>query len=707
MMLSGSNPNETVDTTVTATQLAAALVGPGVEVSNVVFTGGAGSTGSFSFTDPTVVGFGQGIVMTSGSATDVVGPNLAEDTSTAHVDPPGIGGPGDADLDTLAGFPTYDAAVLEFDFVPTANQVVFQYAFASDEYPEWVNTDFNDVFAFYVNGTNHAVVRQVAGDPASLFVPVAVNNINNGNPLYPDFVPTRPDLFRPNYFNPNGPSLIDLEQDGITNVLTFQAPVNRGVINHMKLAIADASDGVYDSAVFIQAGSLVSNENPVADLSVSPESGSAPLTVTAFVEGEDPNAAPLTYSVAWGDGTVSSGPLDQPSDDSEKTAALSHTYGTGGNYTVTLTVSNGTLVGTSTEDVEVFSVGSVVPVVTGQPTDQAVPDGGAFTFSATASGTPVPSVQWQISTDGGQSFTDIPGATDAAYSATAPLADNGNLYRAVFTNSEGSASTDPATLTVNPASPIVSLVNDTGWSSSDKLTNDGTLNVTGLASGAAVEYSTDGGGTWDVGFTPAQGLNTLLVRQTVAGNVSDATTFTFTLDTTPPALDPMFSALPPFLVNAAGITVSPNATDDSGIFAELAGAVDTSTAGLKSVTCSATDNAGNTASIDVPYTIGYGIVNVLPSAGASFGQKEHIPVSFQLVDANGLISDLSATGLLQDIQIAFDGLPWAGVRYNKKTDTFSSSLRIGKPSPGAHNVIISVAAGGVEVASANIPINVV
>jgi len=132
--------------------------------------------------------------------------------------------------EALAGFPSYDAAVLEFDFVPTANQVVFQYAFASDEYPEWVNTDFNDVFAFYVNGTNHAVVRQVAGDPASLFVPVAVNNINNGNALYPDYVPARPDLFRPNYFDPNGPSPIDLEQDGITNVLTFQAPVNPGVV---------------------------------------------------------------------------------------------------------------------------------------------------------------------------------------------------------------------------------------------------------------------------------------------------------------------------------------------------------------------------------------------------------------------------------------------------------------------------------------------
>jgi PKD repeat protein len=564
------------------------------------------------------------------------------------------------------------------------------------------------VFAFYVNGTNHAVVRQAAGDPASPFVPVAVNNINNGNPVvYPEFVPTRPDLFRANYFTPAGPSLIDLEYDGITSVLTFQSQVNPGVVNHMKLAIADASDGVYDSAVFIQAGSLVSNENPVADLSVSPESGPAPLTVTAFVEGEDPNGAPLTYSINWGDGTVSGGPLDQPSDDSEKTASVNHTYGAGGNYTVTLTVSNGTLAGTSTEDVEVFSVGSVAPAVTGQPTDQAVPDGGTFTFSASASGTPVPTVQWQVSTDGGQSFADIPGATDAAYSATASLADNGSLYRAVFTNSEGSATTDPATLTVNPAAPIVSLANDTGSSSTDKLTNDGTLNVSGLATGAAVEYSTDGGGTWDVGFTPAEGPNTVLVRQTVADYSSDATTFTFTLDTTPPALDPVFSAVPPFLVNAAGITVAPNATDDSGIFAELAGAVDTATAGSKSATCSATDNAGNTASVDVPYTVGYGITGVSPLAGATFRHTAAIPVSFQLVDANGLISDQSAAALLADVQVSFDNLPWVGVKYNKKTDTFSATLKTSKPVAGAHDLFIYVFVGGVAVASASVPLTVV
>ena len=61
-----------------------------------------------------------------------------------------------------------------------------------------------------------------------------------------------------------------------------------GVTNHMKLAIADASDGIYDSAVFIQAGSLVSNENPTADLGLDPDSGAAPLARDRDRRGRGP-----------------------------------------------------------------------------------------------------------------------------------------------------------------------------------------------------------------------------------------------------------------------------------------------------------------------------------------------------------------------------------------------------------------------------------
>jgi hypothetical protein len=434
----GINPGEIITTGLTATQLATMLVGSGVAVSNATFTGNAASSGSFSFSDPTVVGFSQGVLLTSGSAADVAGPNTSDSISTSYGTGSDLGGPGDADLNALSGFTTYDAAVLEFDFVPTANQVVFQYAFSSEEYPEWVNSPFNDVFAFFVNQVNYATVRKFAGDPTSPFVPVAVNNINDGNPADPTFTPVRPDLFRPNYFNPNGPSAIDLEQDGITRVLTFQAPVNPGVVNHMKLAIADASDGILDSAVFIQSGSLVSNENPVADLSLSPSQGSAPLLVTAIVEGEDPNGLPLTYTINWGDGSPNStGPLNEPTNDSEKTALVEHTYATGGDYIVTLTVSNGSLSGVSQEDVNVTGTSQAPSVTSIAPFSG--PTTGGTTVIITGTGFIVGQTSVTFGPNPATNVSVNPAGTQIT--ATTPAAVNVGTVEVVVTTPAGSSST--------------------------------------------------------------------------------------------------------------------------------------------------------------------------------------------------------------------------------------------------------------------------
>jgi hypothetical protein len=88
------------------------------------------------------------------------------------------------------------------------------------------------------------------------------------------------------------------------------------------------------------------------------------------------------------------------------------------------------------------------PAITQQPSDQTAGDGASATFSAAASGSPVPSVQWQVSSDGGTDWTDVAGATSATYSFTASSGENGYEYRAVFTNSVTSATTDSAVLTV-------------------------------------------------------------------------------------------------------------------------------------------------------------------------------------------------------------------------------------------------------------------
>ena len=112
-----------------------------------------------------------------------------------------------------------------------------------------------------------------------------------------------------------------------------------------------------------------------------------------------------------------------------------------GNYTYSTTAS-------TTADI---SLGSTAPVVTSNPVSQTVLPGAAVSLSATASGTPVPDVQWQVSTNKGVTWTNITGATSTTYSFTAALADTGKQFRAVFTSTAGSAVTSAATLTVNAA----------------------------------------------------------------------------------------------------------------------------------------------------------------------------------------------------------------------------------------------------------------
>jgi CSLREA domain-containing protein len=121
---------------------------------------------------------------------------------------------------------------------------------------------------------------------------------------------------------------------------------------------------------------------------------------------------------------------------------------TGGNGSADATVDHATV----TAPIEIDQPTSV----TSNPSDQTVCDGATATFTASASGFPAPTVQWQVSTNGGGTFTNISGATSTTLSFTASAAQNGNQYRAVFTNSSGTQTTTAATLTVKTAPSVTS-----------------------------------------------------------------------------------------------------------------------------------------------------------------------------------------------------------------------------------------------------------
>jgi hypothetical protein len=269
-----------------AAQLAQALVGSGVTVSNAKFTGVGTAAGTFTG-GATILGIADGIVLSSGDIDDVVGPNTADSTSTSN------GMAGDAALDNqIPGYTTYDSTVLEFEFTPQTSVLTFEYVFGSEEYNEYVNSNFNDVFGFFING--QTVAHNVALIPGTT-TPVAINNVNNGlNSLY----------YRDNDYGDffPGPWPINTELDGLTVVLTVTAKVNAGVKNTMKLAIADAGDYILDSDVFIKGESIVSPKltlEPLKD--TNPRGTSHTLTATLVDENGKPiPGVKITFEVTDG-----------------------------------------------------------------------------------------------------------------------------------------------------------------------------------------------------------------------------------------------------------------------------------------------------------------------------------------------------------------------------------------------------------------------
>jgi sugar lactone lactonase YvrE len=98
----------------------------------------------------------------------------------------------------------------------------------------------------------------------------------------------------------------------------------------------------------------------------------------------------------------------------------------------------------------------VAPQVTANPTDQQGSAGGTVEFTAAASGAPAPKVQWQVSADGGTTFETIRGATGLTLRLVVRVTDNGDQYRADFTNPLGTVSTNSARLTVT-GPPVVTI----------------------------------------------------------------------------------------------------------------------------------------------------------------------------------------------------------------------------------------------------------
>jgi gliding motility-associated-like protein len=225
------------------------LIGQGVIVSNVTYTGDLQSIGSFNTgVNATVLGIDSGICLSTGNVLDLPGTGSSF-ASTA------TSGGSDPQLASLITQTINDAAVLEFDFTPLSDTIKFNFVFGSEEYPEYV-TSFNDVFGFFISGINPGnfsnpyVNYNVALLPGTT-TPVSIYNVNNGSNN------TGPCVNCQYYVDNSSGTYVAL--DGFTTVLTAIAHVFPCTSYHIKIVIGDAGDQVYDSGVFLQANSFSAN----------------------------------------------------------------------------------------------------------------------------------------------------------------------------------------------------------------------------------------------------------------------------------------------------------------------------------------------------------------------------------------------------------------------------------------------------------------
>ncbi len=255
-----SNAQLQITTENNAIALVQKLLGEGVTVSNISYSGSALAAGIFHNISGTSIGIDSGLALTSGRA-KTVGLNWGLDgngvitAGAALANYSQFNGSiytGDADLAnsiSVDSTRTYDACILEFDFVPLGDTVKFRYVFSSEEYSLFNVCLFNDAFAFFVSGPGIAGLKNIALVP-NTNLPVSIFNVND---VPGGGCPNNTVYYTHNILNKQ------FTHNGHTTVFTAFSAVQPCETYHLKLVIADVNDPNLDSGVFLEAGSLSSN----------------------------------------------------------------------------------------------------------------------------------------------------------------------------------------------------------------------------------------------------------------------------------------------------------------------------------------------------------------------------------------------------------------------------------------------------------------
>ncbi|MFK7934901.1 MAG: choice-of-anchor L domain-containing protein, partial [Saprospiraceae bacterium] len=240
------------------------FLGDGVEVNSIQYEGAPEAVGFFS-NGASTIGIDRGILMTTGVARSNNASIGADGVSEQESGESTEMGVTDLDVSTIVqGTATFDIAKYTIEFTPVADTLRFRYSFASEEYPEFVCSDYNDVFGFFISGPGINGTFQDGAENIALIpgtdLPVRINNVNSGmpgsqGPNINNCLPPEGSLSFPQFYNetPVGAQPV---YDGYTDVFEAVIALIPCETYTLKLIIADVNDETRDSGVFLEAKSF-------------------------------------------------------------------------------------------------------------------------------------------------------------------------------------------------------------------------------------------------------------------------------------------------------------------------------------------------------------------------------------------------------------------------------------------------------------------
>lgn len=277
------------------------------EIVNDFFNGGCVTVSSVEFIgqprqltffegSQSGLGVNAGILFTTGESSAAVGPNDQDGKSA------GYGAPAsDSLMQSITTGSIFDLSMLHMTIVPHIDSIGFQYVFGSEEYCEYVNTQFNDAFGFWIKGPgiSGTFPQNIALVPGTN-TPVAINNVNfaENAAYYINNTPASGNLCGIP-FDSAKPTMQSVQYDGLLKVLTASAHVVPGETYEVWIGITDVGDGVWDSGIFLSAESLC------GDSLLSPVAGFATNNIGTTVKFANTTKYATSWHWDFGDGTTS------------------------------------------------------------------------------------------------------------------------------------------------------------------------------------------------------------------------------------------------------------------------------------------------------------------------------------------------------------------------------------------------------------------